>query len=731
MDKNGLPGNLIEARLAAIFGPAWANHPHKQAIRDGVPARLRQADYQEVGQRVVILPEAERRQRRAAAGSFFMNEFGVTEAQAAALRDMHLPSGWEAFSAAALRKCLPQLEAGARFGALLAGPEWELWRAENFPGRDQPTGEVLARLPSPGQGTPAQREEQIRIASLRNPTVVRTQNELRKVVNNLIGAFGKPDLIRIELARDVGRSKKDREEKQAADRNLAKRRKEAEKHLRENDIEPSRSDIEKWLLWQECNKFDPYSGRAICFEDLFRHGEFEVEHIWPRSASFDDSFGNKTLCLKALNNRKANRTPFAAFGNDGPAWDEKKKRVWGLVHDGKMSRGKAKRFCSELAMDDDFKRRQLNDTGYAARQAVTFLRRLWPDIGSAAPVTVQTVSGRVTAQLRRLWGLNNILSEDGEKTRADHRHHAIDALVVACAHPGMTQDLSRYWQAKDDPVAPKPPPLDPPWRDIRADAAAWKEKILVSHRVRKKVSGPLHDEMPLGYTKHDVAKGGKTLGVYVKRMQVEKLSLDTLRIADVREISRSAKFVVRDEAIRRRLLANLESSGKKPVQAYPPYPRVSADGPEIRKARVLTVQQKELMVGVANGYVDPANNHHIAVYRLASGKICFEVVSLFEGSRRLARHEPIVRRDGPQGARFVMSLAAGDSIGIPACANGGVSYTKLRVVAGIWASGQVVIRPLSDAVGAEVTQPTISALLRDGYKKVSIDPIGRARPAND
>jgi CRISPR-associated endonuclease Csn1 len=68
-----------------------------------------------------------------------------------------------------------------------------------------------------------------------------------------------------------------------------------------------------------------------------------------------------------------------------------------------------------------------------------------------APVNVQPVNGKVTAHLRKLWGLNHILGDTGEKNRADHRHHAIDALTIACTHPGVTNHLSRYWQIKDDP----------------------------------------------------------------------------------------------------------------------------------------------------------------------------------------------------------------------------------------------------------------------------------------
>ena len=207
-----LLGNPVEAKLADIFGSDWQEHPRKQEIRDSLPKQTWQADYEQVGdQRVVILPKAERTTRRAEVVQNFVAEFGLPNDQAAKIETMKLPPGWEPYSVEALQAMLPHLEDGVRFGELVNGPSWEEWRVKTFPGREQPTGEVFDRLPSP-----AEREEREHIANLRNPTVARTRNELRKVVNNLIELYGKPDLIRVEVARDVGNSKRQREEKASA-----------------------------------------------------------------------------------------------------------------------------------------------------------------------------------------------------------------------------------------------------------------------------------------------------------------------------------------------------------------------------------------------------------------------------------------------------------------------------------------------------------------------------------
>jgi CRISPR-associated endonuclease Csn1 len=740
-EKGGLKGNLVEAALAKIFGANWESHPRKSELRRFLPDALWQCDYREIGtQRVVIRPQAERATRRAALVGVLTNDFGASLRQAQELAKLHFPQGWEPYSTNALERILPELERGVRFGALIASPDWEEWRKATFPDRDRPTGELFDRLPSPKD-----RDEQRRLASLRNPTVVRVQNELRKVVNNLIGCYGKPDLIRIELARTIGLSKEQREERTRGIRANERRREAAAKDLTANGLsDPKQRDIDKWMLWQECQKACPYTGDPIGFDDLFQLGRFDIEHIWPRSICFDDGLRNETLCRRDVNIAKGNHIPFEYFRSRPDDWARVKDRLDRLVREKTMPRGKAKRFVAE-SMKDDFAARQLNDTGYAARQALTMLKRLWPDIGPAAPVNVRAVTGRVTAQLRKLWHLNHILADDGEKTRADHRHHAIDALAVACAHDGYTQKLSRYFELEDSHrkgFGPKPSEAEcpPPWPTIRQDAQAAADAIIVSHRVRKKVSGPLHDEKPLGYAGKDITKSGKLLGVYTKRVGVEALSLGTLKLTQPADITRNAKFVVRDEQIRRTLFAHLEHNGGSPEKSYPPYPRVSGSGPEIRKVRVLTTQQKELMRAALNGFVDPASNHHIAIYRLASGAIDFETASLFDVAKRLSRRESIVKRKRGDNSSFLMSLAAGDAVEFPSGDKAG-----FWIVQGAWANGQVVLVRHTDARPSTLTEarrlgvgepreeflPTVRGLLQRGARKITIDPIGRVRPAND
>lgn len=711
--EKGLVGNRLENRLAAIMGDRWENEPTlRERMRREIHARLYAADYGQIGRRIVIRREVERRQARAAERDRLKADFALTDEQADLLAKLGFAPGWEPFSEAALWKFLPRLQDGAVFGALLGGPEEEGWRAATFPNRAQPTGSWVDRLPTPGNS----REEIDRQKAVRNPTVLRVQNELRKVVNNLIAVHGRPDRIRVEVAREVGKSARERAEELKRNGDRAKERKRAFEELQKGGIaQPSRDDIEKWLLWEECNRQCPYTGGMIDFAALFHRGEFQVEHIWPRWRSLDDSFANKTLCHRDFNLKKSNRTPFEAFEHGAEGWEAALNRVRDFAGPPGRVAIKARRFAA-TEIPDDFAARQLTDTGYAARQAVGFLKMLFPDLGQAGEVRVATLSGRVTSRLRHNWGLNNILHDSGEKTRADHRHHALDALVVALAHPGYTQRLSRWFQARDAATPQPEPALDPPFADVRAQAERRVADIVVSHRVRRKVSGPLHEGKTYGDAGPAEGSGGIAYRWFVTRKPVEALTRSLL--ADDNAWP--------DRHVRDRVRAWVEAHGDDPEKAFVNgYPTVSEGGSPIRKVRIRVKQQAKLMARLKNGYADLGNNHHMAVFRHPDGRMETEIVSLFEAADRLRRQQPVIRKS-LNGAPLVMSLAQGDTLSFP---DG--KLQGLWIVQGVWSAGPIVLWRAEDATGSSVFRPTAASILKSGGRKVSVDPIGRIRPARD
>ena len=706
--ERALLGNPLEAKLSNIFSEDWHNHPHKEAIRAAVQSKLWNADYNERGQRVEILPKAERIVAKENVSKDLQREFSLSEPQAGKLSRIKLTSGWEPYSTKALELILPHLERGEKFGTIISGQQYESWREKQFPKREQPTGEVLDRIPSP-----ADRTEQGRLNNLRNPTVIRVQNELRKVVNNLIGLYGKPDLIRVELARDVGISRRERDERQAGMKRQEDRREKARKNLEENGLEANRRNVDKWMLWEECGKQCPYTGQMISFDGLFRTGQFEVEHIWPRHKSGDNSFINKSLCLKGENQRKNDRIPKEYLGPDQLSALQTRldNCMRSRANPNGMTQGKIRRFLADQ-IPDDFSSRQLVDTGYAARETIASLKRLWPDAGATAPVRVQAVSGRITAELRRLWGLNNVLSLDGKKTREDHRHHAVDALVVACTHPGITSTLANYWKQKDSGSGDARVP--PPWDQLTSDAKAKTEKVVVSHRVRRKVSGPLHKDTVHGDTGEE--ESGAKNKAYVTRKSLEELTSRNFQDGDGK---------IRDRKLRERLGSLVDYHGGTAKKVFGPsrYPSRGRDGVAIRSVRILKKRQSDLMKKATTGYAELGENHHMAIWRRRDGTIGFELVSLAKAAMRKATREPIIERNHPDAERFLMSLSKRDALRVRG---------SIYIVESIWSGGQVVLVEHNDArEKPKRTRPTPSSLIAQGAQKISVDPIGRIRLAGD
>ena len=716
--EKSIPGNLVEASLHKVFGEQWQDHPQKQVLRDNLHQYLFEVNYHEICkpgtdeiQRIVIRREQERIEERGKMITRLMAKHGLSEDQAKQLTEIKLPTGWEPFSEEALQIFLPELESGKVFGSLLNSPDFEAWREEMFPNRKQPTGEFHDQLPSPNQKKQG-KEETRYLQNLRNPTLQRGLNELRKVTNNLIRQYGKPDLIRMEVTRDLALSKSAKADLEKAQTKQRKAREKAEKILEEKNIPANHDTIEKYLLAEECGWICPYSGAPIisCSE-LFIKNQFQVEHIYPRSRTLDDSFKNKTLCRSDLNREKGNRTPYEAFHHREEFYAQMIKRVKDMVKKNGMHKEKLKRFLAE-EIPDDFTNRHLTDTGYITRQARDYLNRLWPDQGIYSPDHVQTYSGRITAKLRRLWGLK-------KKTRDDHRHHALDAIVVGCMTPGLRNQLSRYYSEEE---GGKHPQFDPPWSGFRQSVEESLNQIIVSHKVRKKLSGALHEGTYFGKTQ----KSEGDSYYYVAREPIENL-MDPA----TKKVRKGKIEGIRDERIKE-IIKNFitENGGSLKEALKRGYPRLPSQKgrhePEIRKVRILEKAQPKTMTEAASSWVKTGNNHHISIYRLPNGTITYETVSLLEAKKRLARKQPIVNKTHPeQGGELLMSLSKGDLVFFPKRENG-QGYFKVSIIRH---DGKTSFTKHNDARGDNSFKKSPTPLIEENVQKVSIDPIGRIRKA--
>lgn len=626
-----IPGNRTAAKLRTVFAEGW----------DRMPAGERAAAV-----RLWMDPslEGEAFRQRAAA------RFGRDADAAARWAELEPESGYARLSLRAMEKLMPLMEAGTSF------KEAEKQQyGVSFSG-----GAVHGRLPAVAEFLPA----------LANPAVMRALSELRRVVNALVRKWGKPFEVRIELARDLKRDARQREQLAESMREQQKRRLDAAaKITSEAGIPtPKRRDIEIALLFRQAGGICPYCGQPVSFQQAFEAQAAEVDHILPRSRFPDDSFGNKVLAHYSCNQEKRGRTPFEAFGHDANLWDQMLNRVrsWG---DWTKLEAFQVRSPEDLdaAREGSFAARRLGDTRYATTQAAKYLSALYggrdeaQSDGSTRRVIFAS-SGLTTATLRHAWCLEEILSpETGRKNRQDHRHHAVDALVIALTSNAAIRQMSAAAAADVSGrgrVTSRA--LQAPWNDFVDRLRPRILGINVSHRPKHRLRGQLHDE-----TNFSPAIGGRSH----KRVAVEDLSPSQVAaIVDsrIREAVQkaiaahgSAKALVGDKTP----MLEARSGARIPIRRV----RVNA-----RPASGVT----EIAGGARQRQVVLANNHHLEVFvgRDLRGREKWQcrIVTRLEACRRRARCRCqagapcfcVVNRrwEGDGEFEFLFSLMAGDTV---------------------------------------------------------------------
>lgn len=304
--------------------------------------------------------------------------------------------------------------------------------------------------------------------SLRNPVVEKILNQMINVVNNIVDEYGKPDEIRLELARELKKSAKERDELTKSINETTKLHEQYVEQLQKEFglSHVSRNDIIRYKLYKELESNAHktlYTNTYIPREKLFSK-EFDIEHIIPQAKLFDDSFSNKTLEARQANLDKSNTTAFdfvATKYGDEFANGEYKTRIENLYKDGKISKTKRdKLLMKEADIPSGFINRDLRDSQYIAKKAREILEEL---VRFVVPTT-----GSITDRLREDWQLVDIMQElnwnkydqlgmtemivgrDGQHIRRikdwtkrnDHRHHAMDALTIAFTKRSFIQYLN-------------------------------------------------------------------------------------------------------------------------------------------------------------------------------------------------------------------------------------------------------------------------------------------------
>jgi CRISPR-associated endonuclease Csn1 len=291
-----------------------------------------------------------------------------------------------------------------------------------------------------------------------NPVVHQTLNELRKLINEVVKATGKkPCEINLEVARELKKSAEERDYIiREQDLNEKKRDEIYEKYCKGREQLPQNAML-KFRLYEEQDKKCPYCGEIISPDDIY-NSRVDIDHIFPISESLDNSRNNMVLSHNTCNGNgeKGKRSPYQAFyGTD--RWNT----ILGYLNECKGMKNKKWRFMEgsyeEFLKNLPIKKRFSSDTSYISKSAARYLSCLFDKKSR-----VVCYKGGLTAQLRLSWDINGLLvphikellyDQEKEtfkkydslniKLRSDHRHHALDAIVLAYADRNYSNLLNR------------------------------------------------------------------------------------------------------------------------------------------------------------------------------------------------------------------------------------------------------------------------------------------------
>ena len=377
--------------------------------------------------------------------------------------------GYGSLSAKALRNILPYLQQGINYADACKAAGYN--HSASITGPENDIRKLCDKLELYPKNT------------LRQPVVEKIINQVINLVNEIIDekngfvfneerhAKDKFE-IRVELARELRQNAEERNKTYSRNNKLDRRHKEIieiiKQHLPYKRV--TRNDVERYKLWEEFGKVSPYEPEKPISLGLLFSGEYDIEHIIPKSRLFDDSFTNKTICPRKLNSGILGKNQMTAYdfmkSKGEHAFNSYLEFI--KIHlykkDG-ISRGKFNKLMLPVdKIPEDFINRQLQETRFISREVRHLLATVCRN--------VHATSGSVTDYLRHHWGYDLVLQKlnwhkyegigktiiEADKhgkpiyriidwsKRDDHRHHAVDALVIACTKQNYIRQLNNLNQ---------------------------------------------------------------------------------------------------------------------------------------------------------------------------------------------------------------------------------------------------------------------------------------------
>ena len=377
------------------------------------------------------------------------------------------------------------------------------------------------------------------------------------------------------------------------------------------------SQIRRYLLWEEQGqKYCPYCTDPINISDAINGNETEYEHILPKSLTrIGKKRDFLVLSHKACNHAKRDKTPWQAWGHDEERWriikhraeqfekgykvtvDEKEKT---FKHKGKARQLLLRDFETEALDEDvikDFTDRQFQESAWIAKECGKWLRCICSNVFVSR--------GLLTAHLRRTWGLDTVIpevryeedvpvfdkdyqpnkqesdqaackvsKEDFDRYRShweghpvskdnrthrrlnkriDHRHHLVDALVIALISRSLYQRMAAdYKRASDSGKRTLRLYAEPELKEIRRRALELVRTCLPTHRPDRWHAGSMFKENPSAIREENG-----------KRFYVRRKMLNGLAEKDIENIvSQSLRDAIRT-TFQQRI-----GAGKTPEQAW-------------------------------------------------------------------------------------------------------------------------------------------------------------------
>lgn len=660
----------------------------------------------------------------------------LDEDHAQAVANAPLPDGFSRLGLTATRLVLEHLKADVVTYARAV-------RLCGWHHSDQRTGECLDRLPYYGEvlerhvipGTYNPDDDDItRFGRITNPTVHIGLNQLRRLVNQIIAVFGKPDQIVVKIARELKQSEEQK-------RKTIKRIREttADGQTRSAQLDKlGIADIghNRMLLrlWEDLgpaigSRCCPYTGKTISVDMVF-DGSCDVNHILPYSRTLDDSFANRTLCLREANMQKTNQTPWEAWGNS-KQWETIKANLKHLPDNKRWRFGTDA--MARFEEGHGFLGRELVDTHYLARITQSYLNNLFTEYGR-----VWVVPGRLTEMLRRHWGLNSLLSDADKgpanaRNRTDHRHHAIDAAIVAATDHGLLNRISKTAGKREEAgqsaemIARD---TSPPWKGFRDAVERRLSTMIVSHRAdhgridiaicrsdRSSTTGRLHNDTAYGIVDESTV--------------VSRVPLQSLKPADIALTSRGKN--IRDLQLQSALaLATKGKEGKEIEAALSNFSAKQGPYQGIRRVRLIETLNESARIEVGEGKNGSPlkaykgdSNYCYEIWRLPDGKVKPQVVTTFEANTSTEK------RPHP-AAKRLLRIFKRDMVAVGRNGETEVFYVqKLDPVNGLFlaphneANADARNRNKEDPF--RLLQLGAGPIVKAGLRRVHVDELGRIR----